>query len=315
MKKRRLFIVSFCATLLFLAILVAIPRPNHQMLYRVTYLPSLGKEFFLPCSINDKGQIAGHSIVAYRSYHLFLWDREKGLQDLGPQFDNEVYINNTGQIAAIMKDPNDHLIPSTTTLYNVSGLSLALSRAFIWDPNHGRRLLPTLGGKTAIAHGINNHGQVVGTAETASGVLHACVWNANSEIHDLTPSSKRHTQAWSINDTGQVVISARRSLLLVDANEIVTSTYTTIPVLGLLEINNNGYVAGMVQAGPGKYDIVIWHPDLGQKKLVQSYTNSLSETKINDVNQVLLIKGRQPKVRIFGRTLFSTHVQNYLHDP
>jgi probable HAF family extracellular repeat protein len=297
MKRKSLFILSFCAILLVVIVLVLKIRPERHALYKVTYLPSIGKEFFLPCSINDRGQIAGFSEVPPRNYHLFLWDREKGLQDLGPVVNDLVHINNAGRIAATMRDPNGH------------------DRAFIWDPNQGRCVLPALGGKTATAHGINNHGKVVGAAETASGMLHACVWNAASEIHDITPSSKERTRAWSINDAGQDVVFAKGPSLLVNTNEGVTSTFQPIPVRGLIEINGNGYVAGLVQAGPGKFDIIVWHPDSGQKKLIKLNANASSDTNINDVNQVLLTKGREPKFRLFGRTLFSTHVRNYLHDP
>jgi uncharacterized membrane protein len=295
-KRKRFLIVSFCAALLVVSILILTLCPKHQALYKVTYLPSLGGQFTLPCSINEKGQIAGFSEVVRGIYHLFLWERGKGIQDLGPVVNNRVIINNAGQIAATMLDPNGYV------------------RAFIWDSKQDRHILPILGGKTTTAFEINNHSQVVGIAETAFGIFHACVWNADSKIDDLTPSSKERTYAWSINDAGQVVVFAKGSSLLVDANKSFNSTNQPIPVRGVNKINNNSYVAGIVGVGPGKYDIVVWHPDLGQKKLVQSYANSLCETKINDVNQVLLIKKRQPKVRIFGRTLFSTHVQNYLHD-
>ena len=309
MKRKSLFIILFCAALLVVGILIVTLRPKRQVLYKVTYLPSLGGEFTLPCSINDKGQIAGFSEVSRGNYHLFLWDREKGLQDLGPVVNKAVFINNAGQIAATMQDPNGH------------------HRAFIWDPNHGRRILPTLEGKpeavhdmntrgkTETVHDINNHGQVVGASKTASGILHACVWNSATEIHDLTPSSKEHTRAWSINDAGQVVVFAKGPPLLVDVNEGATSTYQPIPVRGLIEINSNDYVAGMVQAGSGKFDVVIWHPGSGLKKLVQLNANASSYLNINDINQVLVTKGRQPKFRIFGRTLFSTGVKHYLHDP
>jgi len=297
MKRKRLFIVSFCAALLVVGILITTLRPQRQVLYRVTYLPSLGEEFSLPCAINDRGQIAGFSKVARSTYHLFLWDRKNGIQDLGPVVNNQVHINNAGQIAATMQDPNGH------------------DRAFIWDPNHGRLVLPTLGGNNATALGINNHGRIAGAAETASGILHACVWNAASEIQDITPSSKERTRAWSINDANEVIVFAKGPSLLVDANESVTSNYQPIPVRGLIEINSNGYVAGLVQAGPGKYDIVIWHPDSGQKKLVQLFANGSSSTNINDVNQVLLTKGQEAKFRFLGRTLFSAHAKNYLHDP
>ncbi len=134
MKKKRLIILSLCAILLITAILITLLRPHHQGLYKVTYLPSLGGQFTLPCSINDRGQIAGFSKVKNRIYHLFLWDREKGIQDLGPVMNRDVYINNSGQIAATMRDPNGH------------------GRAFIWDPNQGRCILPTLGGERANAY-------------------------------------------------------------------------------------------------------------------------------------------------------------------
>jgi len=297
MKRKHLFIVSFCAALLAVSIMVATHRPKRQVLYRVTHLPSLGGNFTLPCSINDKGQIAGFSKDAYRSYHLFLWDREKGIQDLGPVDNNHVYINNAGQIAATMLDPNGH------------------DRAFIWDPNHGRCVLPTLGGEKAIPFGINNHGQVIGTAETATGLLHACVWNTSSEIHDLTPSSKERTHALSINDAGQTTVFTWTGPLLVDANEVVTSTSPSIPVRGLIEINNAGSIVGLLQVGHGKFDVVIWHPDSGQKKLVQLNADSSCSSKINDVNQVVFSEGRQAKVRLFGRTFFSTPAKHYLQDP
>ncbi len=297
MKRKCFFIVSFCAALLAVGILVTTLRHKPQVLYRATLLPSLGGEFSLPCAINDRGQIAGFSEVAKGTYHLFLWDSEKGIQDLGHVVNHHVYINNAGQIAATVRDPNGH------------------ERALIWDSNRGRCVLPTLGGETATAHGINNHGQVIGAAETASGVLHACVWDVASEIRDLTPSSTARTSDWSINDAGQVVVFAPGAPLLVDANEGVTSTSPRIPVRGLIEINNNGYIAGLLLVGQRKFNVAIWHPDSGLKRIVQLNADSPGIPKMNDVDQVLFTKGRQATVRLFGRTLFSTHAKNYLQDP
>jgi len=297
MKRKRFFIVSFCAALLAVGILVTMLRHKPQVLYRATVLPSLGGDFSLPCAINDRGQIAGFSEVAKGTYHLFLWDREKGIQDLGPVVNQHVYINNAAQIAATVLDPNGN------------------ERALIWDPNRGRCVLPTLGGESATAHGINNHGQVIGAAETASGILHACVWDGASEIRDLTPSSKQRTRAWSINDTGQVVVFARGANLLVDANKGVTSTSPRIPVLGLIQTNNAGYIAGLIKVGQLNFNVVIWNPDSGLRRLFQLNTDSAGSPKMNDVNQVVFSERRQAKVKLFGRTFFSTHAKNYLRDP
>jgi len=305
MKRKRLFIVSLCVIIVVVIVLFLINRPERQFLYKVTYLPSLGGESTLPCSINDKGQIAGFFEVAKGGYHLFLWDREKGLKDLGPVMPNSlfIHINNTGQIAANMKDPNRH------------------DRAFIWDPNHGRRILPTLGGETASAYNINNHGQVVGTSRTTpdiTGIRHACVWNSASEIHDLTPFSNRrqHTRAWSINDANQVIISSSGGLLLIDANETISSTSLPIPLHGSCEINNAGNIVGLVGEGRSKPDVVIWNPDAGAKKLVQLNVSRPLEIKgLNDINQVLILKERWPKFILFNRGFFSPPVKNYLYDP
>lgn len=108
MKRKRFFIVSFCAALLAVGILVTTLRHKPQVLYRATVLPSLGGDFSLPWAINDRGQIAGLSEVAKGTYHLFLWDRENGIQDLGHVVNPDVYINNAAQIAATVLDPNGH---------------------------------------------------------------------------------------------------------------------------------------------------------------------------------------------------------------
>lgn len=305
MKKKRFIILLLCAAVLVVGILVAVLRPKRPVLYRVTYLPSLGGQFTLPCSINDNGQIAGFSVWR-GTYHLFLWDCEKDIQGLGPiskiaATNSCIYINNSGQIAATMHDPNGN------------------ERAFIWDPNRGRCILPTLGGKSATANGINNHGHVVGAAETASGVLHAFVWDAANGIRDLTSSSTVNTQAWSINDVGQVVVYAPNlsgTVRLVSIDEGETSTSPLIPVIGPREINNNGYVTGIVRTAQGKFDIGIWHPNSGVTRLLGLNTDSPCSCQMSDVNQVVFTKDRRVfRLYARGRTLFSTAAKHFLDDP
>ncbi len=296
MKKKRFIILLLCAAVLVVGILVTILRPKRPILYRVTYLPSLGGQFTIPSSINDHGQITGLSEVKRGNPHLFLWDREKGIQDLGPVINHQVYINNTGQIAATMQDPNGQ------------------QRAFFWDPNRGRCILPTLGGKRAEAHGINNHGQVVGGVETASDVLHAFVWDAVNGIRDLTVTSTTNTRAWSINDTGQVIVFSMGGPRLVNVNEGMTSTSPSMPVRGLIEINNKDFIAGVVRTGPSNFDVGLWHPDSGVTKLFQFNLNSPGSLKMNDVNQIVFIEGGHA-FKVFGRTLFTPAARNYLQDP
>jgi probable HAF family extracellular repeat protein len=299
MKKKRFIILLLCVVVLVVGILIVVLWPKQPILYRVTYLPSLGGQVTLPCTINDNGQIAGLSQDKNRTSHLFLWDREKEMQDMGPVINDYVYINNAGQIAATMHDPNGN------------------KRAFIQDSNSIRHILTTLGGKTSTAQGINNHGQVVGTAETASGILHSFVWDAVNGIRDLTASSNKQTRAFSINDVGQVIVYAQGGQRLVDVNDGLTSSSQLSPVLifeGARSINNKGFIAGCINIGLNKYNIVIWHPDFGIKSLYKHKKDLPAFLKINDVNQVVFYT-RKKAFTLFGRTLFTSANKNYLYDP
>ena len=83
-------------------------------------------------------------------------------------------------------------------------------RAFCWTRQKGILDLGTLGGATSSAYGINDLGQIVGTAETAGGVPHAFIYaeGTMTDLNDLLPADSGWlvlTQAKSINNNGQVV--------------------------------------------------------------------------------------------------------------
>jgi probable HAF family extracellular repeat protein len=301
MKRKHIFILSLFAAVLIAGILITMLNPKGPVLYRVTYLPSLGGKDMVPSSINDRGQIAGYAQVENGDYHLFLWEREKWIQDLGLVSDScPPRINNAGQISANMEDPNGN------------------KRAFIRDPNHGRFNLPTLGGnKVSAWGGINNQGQIVGEAETASGVIHAFVWDAVNGIRDLTPFSKL-TSASRINDAGQVVVADESNLAhprLVDVNVGLIPESPSIPVYGRNKINNKGFTPGSVMIGPDKYDIGIWNPDSDRIRLLQLNMDSPHADLINDMNQVVIEVNGQSKYTLFGRPSSIPAGKNYLYDP
>ncbi|MHC4743629.1 MAG: LamG-like jellyroll fold domain-containing protein, partial [Planctomycetota bacterium] len=69
--------------------------------------------------------------------------------------------------------------------------------------------LGTLGGSYSSAFGINDSGQVVGVADTASGQPHAFVWDKNAGMVDLGTLGGSVSSAYAINNRGQIVGSAR----------------------------------------------------------------------------------------------------------
>ena len=88
----------------------------------------------------------------------------------------------------------------------------AAGHAFSWR-NGKLTLLPSLGGKNSGASAINEHGQIVGSAETrfpdAAGydTSHAVMWE-KGRIRDLKVPAKNHSGALGINNKGEVVCMA-----------------------------------------------------------------------------------------------------------
>jgi probable HAF family extracellular repeat protein len=63
----------------------------------------------------------------------------------------------------------------------------------------------TLGGATSLARAVNDNGQVVGEALTATNREHAFLWTLNGGTTDLGTLGGDHSSALAINATGQVV--------------------------------------------------------------------------------------------------------------
>lgn len=298
MNRKKLILICLVLILLIASIVTFTFRPRNQGLYKVTILPTLGGDFTWPQSINDKGQVAGCSKTASGKSHLFLWDKENGMQDIGPVLRGNISINNTCQIAANFTDPNGN------------------HRSFIYDPNIGRTILPTFGGKRSYAYSINDNRQVVGNAETSSGEDHAFIWDAINGIQDLTPKNSKHAIALSINNKSQItVVSINPGIfgLLVTINKEKTISYISIPKGFEKTINNNGYIVGHVPNEKRKFDFALWHQDFGQRTLFQFDPDS-SSYNINDHNQIIISEG-QKRFGFLNNILKPPPNKNYLIDP
>jgi len=279
--RTRIIIGVLLATMLAAVLAVWLLR-ERQRLYRVTILPSLGGKGMGAHAINDRGQVVGLARTKDGQFHLFLWDRRTGTQDLGPaeaRFD----INNAGQICGTTVD------------------SAGNSQAFLRDPDRGIILLGTLGGKTSRAWALNNPGQVAGTSETAAGFDHAFFWDPTQGMRDLGTLGGNESQARAINDAGMVFGLAdapqRQFCPFVwDPNGGMVPLAALGPEAYYSGLNNYSWVVGWCRSSGTWYQLVLWNKEAGVQKVLDLDCEALMETPIlNDATQIVFgeyVRGR-----------------------
>ena len=306
--KKRLRIVAPVVALFLVGLVVLIQR-RHIQLYKVTALPSLGATFTRPEAINDRGQVTGRADVI-GSTHLFLWDRENGMQDLGPALDRGPDINNAGRIAGTMKDPNGNM------------------QAFLWDPKDGKQMLGTLGGAESTAFALNNTGQAVGFSDSVEGLPQPFVWDKTNGMQNLSRGGGRKSgMATAINDSGQVM---GRVMTGADPPipcfwDSTAPTATPAPPLlppndyrGGTDLNNNGCVLGKTYNwDKDETWTFLWTKETGIDGMQYLFQleQSVGPLKFNDANQVLYGEKHTSSLERFSKKYFGPYTQQCLWDP
>jgi probable HAF family extracellular repeat protein len=134
----------------------------------------------------------------------FLWDKQKGMQDLGtlPGGSNAqaFLINEPGQVIGV-----SYTSSTPSALCAQAGFALTTG-SFIWDKKKGMRDVGNLGGTCTLVTDLNNRGQVIGLSSPAGDQSqHAFLWE-NGSLRDLGGSlGGNNTGAFVINEDGQAV--------------------------------------------------------------------------------------------------------------
>src|SRR5436309_2609894 len=123
--------------------------------------------------------------------------------------------------------------------------------------------LGTLGGTYSAAQAINNRGEIVGESSTASGELHAFLWQDGTMI-DLGTLGGEGSVAQSINNRGQVVgVSLTSEGDVVHAFLWQNSIMIDLGTLGRAfsnaeAINERGQIAGFSENRSREFHAVLW---------------------------------------------------------
>jgi probable HAF family extracellular repeat protein len=305
MKRKRMLLPLLGAGILVAVLLVALLRSKPTALYEATLLPMLGGTPVVPHAINDRGQVVGAAEVTPGQWHLVLWDKDKGLQDLGSWSRHpgslRLGINNAGQIAGTVVDAN------------------GVGRAFVQDPNGTRRLLVDPAGRESVVAALNNRGEVAGYYETGAKPRHACIWDQMGRMTDLGTLGGIESLAFSINDRGQVagvsgVRAAAWQAFLWDPNTgMIGLGPDPLRTATSCYLNNKGQVAGGFGSAKDQWAISAWTSNTGLQRLNAPGSTYPEVAGLNDTGQILVNTGRSG-FRAFGRVFFAKRA-SYLYDP
>lgn len=156
-------------------------------------LGTLGGTYSSATAINSSDQIVGWSQTSAGAERAFLYSNGQ-MTDIGsiPGYSSARAqgVNDAGQIVGTGQMGNS-----------------GNAHAFLYSNGHMTDL-GTLGGQDSLAYAINNHGQIVGTADPATGPAtgypHAFLYSSG-QMHDLGTLGSGGAQAYALNDLGQVV--------------------------------------------------------------------------------------------------------------
>ncbi|MHA2225874.1 MAG: hypothetical protein ACXAC8_11755, partial [Candidatus Hodarchaeales archaeon] len=208
-------------------------------------LGSFGSTVTAVTALNDLGQIAGYSKTSDGSKHAFRWTFEEGMVDIGSNFElggfnlggftNNIFLNAHGMVAGevtiiLEGRPDDYF-----------------TRAFRWTEGGGMKILDYLGNHSKV-HGFNKNGYLIGRSLVSRALseeiydplgkliysrLHTTIWNKETLLIDLGPSSNALGEWGPVSETGLDL------LYINSANQILGSLWVPNPESG--EISERGY--------------------------------------------------------------------------
>lgn len=194
-------------------------------------------------AINDSGHCAGRFFDDSNYDHLFVWQPDTGMADLG-RFDGSVEdMNESDQIVGY-------------------SLNQGLPTAYLWNPGQGMMGLSGVEAVTSIAHAINDSGEVVGYAQTSNETWYAFLWSASAGVQNIVAQA----EARAISSDGRILGLLDSGGMFVWADGGIVATVAPPNGYAYIlpnAINDSGTVAGTLWDGQIKADAFAWSADTG----------------------------------------------------
>lgn len=247
-------------SVVILLAMLAIPHhtsaENNITALKIMDLGTLGGSSSSARYINDMGQVVGSSAIAVGGTHAFLWTKEDGMKDLGTlggNYSSAVMINNHGQAVGN------------------SDVGEGINHPFIWTAEDGMKDLGSIG-LTSVASYINEEGDVVGYTQIGNSI-HGFLWTEEEGMQDLGTSGGIMSNAYMINDHGQIVGS--RAGLDYQEHAFLWTKENGMQDLGTLggqysfagSINNLGQIAGISTTASSINHVFLWTSEEGMKDI------------------------------------------------
>jgi surface-anchored protein len=168
------------------------PVPEPELVFNVVDLGTLGGPASFALDLNESRQVTGNARYTSTNsrLHGFLWSdgtmTDIGYLTNGVEFSRGYAINDAGFVVG-ESDNN-------------------VSKAFLWDGTN-MVSIGTLGGSSAVAHDINNAGEIVGASSngSASRPYKRSAAGVFSDLGTLLGTTNSSGRAWAINESGVVV--------------------------------------------------------------------------------------------------------------
>jgi probable HAF family extracellular repeat protein len=207
----------------------------------MTELPDLAQgPYIAAADINARGEIVGSATGTSGEMRAFAWDIGSGMRDLGA-------LSEDGESLAVAINDHGHIVGNARDAQDVDC-------PVLWKPGAGMRSLGAFpGAANSYAEDINNRGEVLVLVEIAGSAPAAMtkrpvLWTEARGYEDLPIPSGQEWFGGSINDRGEVLLSAKGGCFLVLGGAVKELPGPRKGVdTRYFALNNRGWLAGTVE--------------------------------------------------------------------